>query len=330
MPRFPRVAPTLLLAGVLALTLAGCSGRGPYVRASGMVEMDEIDVASLEGGRVVQIPVNEGDSVAIGDTVAVLHRGELTAQVQTQVAEAGRAAAQSLEVSRGPRAEDIRIARADLAAANAQLQLAEKQLTRAKTLLQNNAIAQAEADKAQSDLDTALARRSGAQQRLTLLEAGSRSEEVAAARDAATSARAQLAAARSRLGELVLTAPTHGVVLLKNFENGELALPGQAVVTLGNPDSLWVRVYVAGPEVGRIRLGARADVIADGFGKRTFPGRVVFIATNAEFTPRAALTEEERANIVFAVKIALDPSGGALKAGLPVEVRITPADEAAP
>jgi len=112
-------------------------------------------------------------------------------------------------------------------------------------------------------------------------------------------------------------------VLLKNFEAGELALAGQPVVTLGNPDSLWVRVYVAAPEIGRVRLGARAEVFAEGFGSHTFPGRVVFIASSAEFTPRAALTEEERANLVFAVKIAMDPAGGALKPGLPVEVRIS-------
>ena len=93
-------------------------------------------------------------------------------------------------------------------------------------------------------------------------------------------------------------------------------------MTLGDPDSLWVRAYVAAPEIGRVRIGARAEVSDEGFRKRTFSGRVVSIATNAEFTPRAALTEEERANLVFAVKIAMDPTGGALKAGLPVDVRI--------
>jgi HlyD family secretion protein len=121
-------------------------------------------------------------------------------------------------------------------------------------------------------------------------------------------------------------APVHGVVLLRNFETGELAQPGQPVMTLGDPESLWVRVYVAAPQIGRVRLGAHAEVLADGFGKRTFAGRVTTIATQAEFTPRAALTEEERANLVFAVKIALDPTGGALKAGLPVDVRIAAAE----
>jgi HlyD family secretion protein len=71
------------------------------------------------------------------------------------------------------------------------------------------------------------------------------------------------------------------------------------------------------------------DVFAEGYGKRTFPGHVATVATRAEFTPRAALTEEERANIVFAVKVAMDPTGGALKPGLPVEVRIAAPPDAA-
>lgn len=321
-----RPAAGVLITCVLLSCSAGCGGRPSYVRASGVVEMDEIDVASLEGGRIVRLHANEGDSVRAGDTLAVLQRGELAAQVQAQAAQAGRAAAQSLEVKAGPRAEEVRMARAELVSAEASLALAEKQLTRARDLLRGNVIAQAELDKAQTDRDASQARRDALQQRLSLLETGSRREEVRAAREGASAARAQLEAVRSRLGELVLTAPSSGVVLLDNFEPGELALPGQPVLTLGNPESLWVRVYVAAPEIGRVRLGARAEVLADGFGKRTFPGRVVSIATQAEFTPRAALTEEERANIVFAVKVAVDPTQGALKAGLPVEVHIVAAE----
>ena len=291
----PRPPASVLILGVLSLFTLGCGGRSSHVRASGVVEMDEIDVASLEGGRIVRLAVDEGDPVRAGDTLAVLQRGELVAQVEAQIAQAGRAAAQSLEVTTGPRAEE---------------------------LLRGNVIAQADLDRAHSERDAAVARRDVLVQRVTMLELGSRHEEVTAAREAASAARAQLAALRSRQGELVLTAPSHGVVLLKNFEAGELALPGQPLVTLGDPESLWVRVYVAAPQIGRVCLGAKAEVLPEGFGKRAFPGRVIFIATQAEFTPRAALTEEERANLVFAVKIAMDPTGRALKAGLPVEVRI--------
>ena len=122
-----------------------------------------------------------------------------------------------------------------------------------------------------------------------------------------------------------ITAPVTGVVLLRNFEVGELAQPGQAVLTLGNPDSLWMRVYVAAPEMGRLRRGAPVEVRLTGF-KDTYHGRVTEIATRAEFTPRAALTEEERANIVFGVKITLEPTGGVLKAGLPADARIATPD----
>jgi HlyD family secretion protein len=289
--------------------------------------MDEIDVAPLEGGRIVRMQADEGDTVRAGDTLAVLQRAELAAQVEAQVAQAGRAAAQSLEVRSGPRAEEIRIARAELASANAQLDWAEKNLSRVEELRRGNVVPQAELDRARTDREAMLARRDALQQRLTLLESGSRSEEITAAREAAVAARAQLAALRSRLGELVLTAPARGVILLRNFEPGELAMAGQAVVTLGDPDRLWVRAYVAAPRLGRVRLGARAEVSDDRFRRRTYPGRVVSIATSAEFTPRAALTEEERANIVFAVKIAMDPSGGGLKAGMPVDVRIVAAPE---
>jgi HlyD family secretion protein len=318
----PDAARRLTLFAALCLSLAGCGDRSGAVRASGVMEMDEVDVASLEGGRIVRLEADEGDSVRIGDTLAVLGRGELVAQVEAQVAQAGRAAAQSQEVATGPRAEEVRRARAALTSARAQVDWAEKNLARLEELLKSNVIAAADVDRARSDRDDAVARRDAAEQALTLLEKGSRHEEVTAAREAATAARAQLAALRSRQGELVLTAPARGVVLLRNFEAGELVQPGQPVMTLGDPEKLWVRVYVAAPEIGKVRIGAPAEVVATGFGKRTFPGRVVTIATSAEFTPRAALTEEERANLVFAVKIAMEPSNGALKAGLPVEVKI--------
>jgi HlyD family secretion protein len=287
-----------------------------------MIEMDEVDVASMVGGRLLRLTAEEGDTVRAGDTLAVLDREELAAAFRAQLAEAERAAAQSREVRTGPRVEEVRRARAELANAAAQLELAEKEWARAQNLLSEGVLPQAESDRARSARETALARRDAAAEQLQLLEAGSRREQITAAREAAAAARAQLVAARSRLGELVLTAPISGVVLLKNFEPGELIQPGQAVLTLGNPDSLWMRVYVAAPEIGRVRLGAPLEVHLTGFGKRGFPGRVVEIATRAEFTPRAALTEEERANLVFGVKVALAPSSGLLKAGLPADATI--------
>ena len=321
----PKASRALLaLVALLALPLAGCGGDSRHVHASGMIEMDEVDVASLVGGRIALLKVDEGDTVRAGDTLAVLDRDEIAAEFEAQAAQAERAAAESREVVRGPRVEEIRTARANLAAIQSQLDLAEAELSRAEKLFASQVASQAELDKARSTRGDALARRDAARERLRQLEAGSRPEEIAAARQAATAARATLVAARSRLRELVLVAPTSGVVLTRNFEPGELAGPNQAVVTLGNPDSLWLRVYVAAPDLARITRGAAAEVHLTGVA-RTFQGRVVEIGTRGEFTPRAALTEEERANIVFPVKIALDPTGGILKAGLPADARVVSA-----
>jgi HlyD family secretion protein len=101
--------------------------------------------------------------------------------------------------------------------------------------------------------------------------------------------------------------------------------PSMPVVTLGDPDSLWMRVYVAAQLLTKVRLGAPVEVRPIGVSK-PFHGRVVNIATEAEFTPRAALTEEEQANLVFGVKLALDRTNGRLKAGLPADARILTSD----
>ena len=299
----------------------GCAKDPATVRASGMIEMDEIDVASMVGGRVARLGADEGDSVHAGDTLAVLERDDVAAELRGQIAQAQRAAAQSRQVASGPRVQEIRLARASLASAEAQLDLAEKQFDRTQKLLEQQAAAPEALDRARTARDDARAKRDAAREALQLLEAGSRSEEIVAARESAVAARASLLGAESRLRELVLLAPSDGVVLLRNFEPGELVQAGQPVLTLGNPDSLWIRAYVAAPEIVRIRLGAPAKIRLSG-DRREFAGRVAEIATRAEFTPRAALTEEERANIVFAVKITLARSGGMLKAGIPADAMI--------
>jgi len=318
-----RIALLVLILAGAGVALASRFRRDDgEVRGSGVVEMDEIDVASRVGGRILRIAVGEGDSVRVGDTLAVLDQGEIAEAYIAQVAEAERAEAQALEIRRGPRAEQIRVARAELVAATTALDLATRDFERIEALFREQVVAQADYDRARSERESAAARHAAAADQLALLEEGNRREQILASRRAADAASATARGARSRLGELVLIAPARGVVLLRNFEPGELVQPGQPVVTLGNPDSLWIRVYVAAPHIEQVRLGAPVELRLEGISRNVYTGRVVEIANQAEFTPRAALTEEERANLVFGVKIVLDPSGGALKAGLPADAHI--------
>ena len=318
-----RVGLFLLAIGVAVL--GGCARDGDAIRGSGTIEMDEVDIASLVGGRLEKLNVVEGDTVTAGDTICVLNRGEVYADLAVQAAEAERAQAQARDLQQGARPAELVIAREALRGANADLELAKTEFDRTERLVKQGLAAQADLDRARAARDAAQARASSAAEQLRLQEEGYRRQQVAAARQGAVAAAAQLQGAKSRADELILTAPRSGVVLLVNYRAGELVPPSMPVVTLGDPDSLWMRVYVAAPKLTRVHLGAPVEVRPIGVSK-PFSGRVVSIATEAEFTPRAALTEEERATLVFAVRVAVDPTSGALKAGLPVEVRIVAAD----
>ncbi len=302
-----------LLPAIAALAMAGSlsCANAPRVRGSGTIELDEIDVASLVGGRVLHMAVAEGDTVHAGDTLAVLSRGEIAAELASQLAQSQRAESQARDLAAGARPAEVLVARAQLAAAQADRRLAETQFTRTEKLARAQAVAQAELDRARATRDAAVARERAAAEQLKLQEEGFRRLQIDAARSAASAAAAQLAGARSRAGELVLVAPSAGVVLLRNFQDGELAPPNVPVVTLGDPEKLWIRVYVGAPLLESVKLGDPVEVTPVGAKN----------ATRAEFTPRAALTEEEQANLVFGVKIALDPTGGTLKPGLPAEAR---------
>lgn len=315
----------LTLPVALSLALAACGSDDQHVRGSGMIELDEVDVASMVGGRIIELRVDEGDTVRAGDTLAILERPEVSAEVAAQEAQTRRAHTLWRDLALGPRAEEIEAARADSLAAQAELRVAEAELARVRGLYEQRLASDLDLDRAQSARDAAEARRDAAAKRLALLREGYRRMQIEAARDAAAAARAQYEGARERARELVLTAPMHGVVLLRTAEPGELIGAGVPIVTLGNPDSLWMRVYIASTEIGRVTLGAPAEITVTGLRGRVFRGRVVEIATQAEFTPRAALTEEERANLVFRVKIALEPTGGILKPGLPADARIAAA-----
>jgi len=309
-----------LLVACLA-ALGGCSRDGDAIRGSGTIEMDEVDVASLVGGRLLRLSVLEGDTVRAGDTLAVLDRGEVSAALVQQAAQAEQAQAQARDLQQGSRPAELVIAREAQRAANADLELARTEFARTEQLAKSGVAAPADLDRARAARDAAQARAAGAAEQVRLQDEGYRRQQVTAAKQGAAAARAQLAGAQSRADELVLTAPRSGVVLLVNYRTGELVPASSPVLTLGDPDSLWMRVFVAAPLLTRLRLGAAAEVRPVGVSK-PFAGRVVSISPEAEFTPRAALTEEEQANIVFGVKLVLERTGGALKPGLPAEARI--------
>jgi HlyD family secretion protein len=157
---------------------------------------------------------------------------------------------------------------------------------------------------------------------------GARQERVDAQRAVVHQAEAAVRQTAALLDGGEIRAPHAGVVTVRHREPGEVVGAGVPVLTLMNPDDRWVRIYVREELVGRLALGQAAVITSDAYPERRYEGRVTFIASQAEFTPRNVQTREERLKLVYAVKVAITgDSAHDLKPGLPADVRLEPKPE---
>jgi HlyD family secretion protein len=308
-----------LLLGVVALAACGSEDGSP--EATGTVELTETDVAAPVPARVRVIKVEEGDAVTRGDTLAVLEQTSLPADLEQRRARLSAAEAELRDLLAGARRSEIERAEAELAAAEAEATRTAEDARRYAELLKSGAASPAQVEAYATAARVAAGRRDAARATLQQLQEGTRPERIRAARANVAAARAQLEAGQAVATDLVLVAPASGVVLGRYAEPGELLGAGIPVLALGDPQRLWVRVYVGPTVLTELRVDQHVRATIDGVRGREFSGRIVQIAPRSEFSPRVALTEKERADLLFGVKVALDDSTGALKAGLPVRVR---------
>ena len=291
--------------------------------ASGTVEATDAQLGFQAPGRIVSLTPREGDRVTTGQELARLDRAELEARRAQSEAQVEAAQAALAELESGSRREEIAQARANLAVTEERRQDAERDLARTRRLFEGGAVSREALDKAQVALDVTRAQRTQAVEQLRLVEAGPRQERKAAARAQVTQAEAAVQGVQATLSNTVLTAPFDGVVTVRHREPGEVVPAGSPVLTLMDPRSRFVRIYIPENRVGAVRLGTRATITADTYPGKTYPGEVSFIASEAEFTPKSVQTTEERVRLVYEVKVRV--TGDAefeLKPGLPADVRL--------
>ncbi len=266
------------------------------------------------------------------------------------------------ELEKGSRSQEIAEAQAELAralaaqgAAESQLKLTKADLDRYEAVYKEGGISRQAFEAFRTKYETAdrskaesAARVSAVRQRLSLIEEGPRDEKIRQARAALDQTRAEyelvktgprletIAQARARaaaaeeafnlskkqVADTEIFAPFDGVVLSKSAEPGAYLNPGAPVVTVAQMDRVWLRAFVNETELGRIKLGQAASVSTDAFPKKVYPGKVSFIASQAEFTPKSVQTFEERINLMYRIKIDLDNTGGELKPGMPADALI--------
>jgi HlyD family secretion protein len=308
------------IAGLFA-ALSCAQLRDADVEGVGTLEYVEADVETAISARVIRVDVREGDHVRVGDTVAVLSIATLGAEFAQARANEALARAVLSEMEAGARAREIERAEAELTAREANVRRLADDSTRLAPLVAQDMAPAAQLVAARNAVLTAVGERDAATAALRLLREGTRPERIAAGRADVERARAQFAAAQAIADDLVLLSSVDGMVVARNAEPGEVLAPGRSVATIAESRRPWVRVYLGPQHVPLIHVGDTVEARLDAFPDRRFAGRVTAIATRAEYTPRVALTEAERADLLFGVRVDFDDSTGMLKAGLPITVR---------
>lgn len=294
--------------------------------ASGNIEITDAEVSFKIAGRVVERSVSEGESVKAGQPVARLDTSELAQEVALRRAEVRAAEAALAELVTGSRPEEIAQAEAVVRRMQADVARTRADFKRLKRLYEQDNVSVQDYDAAKSAVEVTAATLGEAQEQLRLVRKGPRIEKIERSRAQLQQTKEALALAETRLSYATLTSPLSGVVLSHNIEPGEFVAPGTPIVTVGDLEHVWLRAYVDETDLGRVKVGQAAQVTADTYSNKVYEGRVSFIASQAEFTPKSVQTKKERVKLVYRIKITIANPEMELKAGMPADARITLSD----
>jgi HlyD family secretion protein len=320
----------------------------------GMV-VARLDTAQLQAQRErAQAAIQAAESLEAQQHTAIAYqRATLEGQIQQRAAEVQAAEARLAALLAGSRVQEKAQARAAVDRAQTEYDRASNDWKRAQALFAKDDISAADSDRYRATYESAAAALKSAKEQLALVVEGPRREDIdagraqlAQARAALTLAEAQrlelkrkeqelaaraadvaqrradLAVIETQLNDSIAVTPIGGVVLVKAAEPGEVLAAGTNVLTVGDLDHPWVRAYISERDLGRVKLGDEARVTTDSFPGKAYKGRVSFIASEAEFTPKQIQTEEERSKLVYRVKIEVENPRHELKSNMPVDAEI--------
>ncbi|MCD7720688.1 MAG: efflux RND transporter periplasmic adaptor subunit [Prevotellaceae bacterium] len=284
------------------LALLACSGGKKEYDATGMFEATEVTVSAEQSGRLLSLSLTEGDSLTEGQQVGLVD----TVQLSLRALQLG-----ATRMSYANQRPDIE---KQIASTRQELQKAEMEQCRYETLVKENAANQKQLDDAVSSVNV-LRKQLEAQ----LSQLGNSTESLNSQMSATDIQRLEVL---DQLAKCHITAPISGVVLDKYAEEGEYAVPGTPLFKMADVGNMFLRAYVTTAQLADVRVGQQVKVLADygGGDRREYEGRVTWIADRAEFTPKTILTDDERADLVYAVKIAVR-NDGYIKIGMYGEVK---------
>ena len=251
---------------------------------SGTVEVTEVEISPELSAKVATLYHREGDTVKEGDPLLDLDKSNVEAQLR-----AAEAAQQAAE--------------AQSTLAQAKMANVQRDYERSFKLYEAKAISESAFDAAE-----------------TAYKIAKNTHE--ASLNQLKGAQAQVETLSLQLKKTHLTSPISGLILERNVEAGEVVSPGMVLMTIGDLQRPWVRVYIGEPDIGRVRIGQEASVVTDAYPTRAFPGTLRYIADEAEFTPKNIQTRQERIKLVYEAKVYLTNKEGILKPGMPADVSL--------
>ncbi|WP_279009192.1 HlyD family secretion protein [Synergistes jonesii] len=312
----------LLVVGTSAAVYFKKRPNDDRLKASGTVEVTQVQLAPLAGGRIEELTIKEADHVEKGQLIARLSLDGADDEVKMAEFALAAARAQLEELNNGFRKEDIARARAEVDARRARAEQAGRDERRFSELAADGVVAKRDAELSAEAAKSSRSAVRAAEEQLRLLENGARSEQIAAAQANAERAEAAYKKAKTLVGYKEFYSPADGVVLTKNYEVGDVVNAGAPIATLGDMEDCWVKLYIPSSQLGRVKLGSECSVRIDAFPDREFEASVSEVNQQAEYNPRMSLTQKERENMVFWIKVRIKNTEGVIKPGMPADVTV--------
>ncbi|RPH97070.1 MAG: HlyD family efflux transporter periplasmic adaptor subunit, partial [Calditrichaeota bacterium] len=285
---------------LLVLFLSCTESTDNAITGSGTLEAREVLVSAKQNGQILQLLVNEGDAVTTGQLIAQLDMEKYSIQRRQTTA--------GLDELR------LNMENAQRAAASAHdlLQNTEKKYLRTQALLAEGSVTQQQFDDIETAFKTAQNQYDSAETTVHSLRA--KGQQV----------QAQIDLLDSQIADGQITSPLSGTVLETFAEQGEMARIGSPIVNIADIERMWIKIYLKDAHLGQIRLGDQAQLSISSFPNQPFIGKLTWISSQAEFTPKNIQTKEARADLVYAVKIEVHNPDGRLKIGMPADVQLSP------
>ncbi len=309
---------------LIMCVLTSCNNKQPEneINASGTIEATDVTVSSKIAGQIRDIMVHEGSNVKKDDILMNLDHELLDIQLRQAQASIDQANAQLKLVLAGARVEDVKLGEEQVRLAQINLNQAEIDRDRLAKLYESNTITKKQYEDVSTKYDQSLNQYNTAKENLNKIKNITRPEEVESAR--ANLKRNEVSAdlIRKNIEDCTILSPVDGIVSKKFVETGEYVTPGSAVLNLSDLQNVDLYIYVTEVELGKVKLGQKADVTIDTYKDRVYKGEVIYISPEAEFTPKSIQTQEERTKLVYAVKIRIPNYGFDLKSGMPADAKL--------